>query len=228
MKKCPKCRAQHFDGIDLCDCGYSFSTGQVDPAQRAPNRTKSDTHRGWIIAGGTLVLMMIAGSFMGKMVGTQAASTANQLDSIGSTTVAALSAPAHDSGTQTYVVREGAAGYSNGDLDALVLQRLESMLVDGAVEKAKAHVRSQGYEPGEVTRDMYKSSSRLMELGGQKFGVVDMSAEGLNTKTILAIRDSEFVRVNCIRKDNEEIPLTYGPCAAQVEKTFGVTLPRAN
>lgn len=27
MKRCPHCSVQHFDGVDLCDCGYSFNKG---------------------------------------------------------------------------------------------------------------------------------------------------------------------------------------------------------
>ena len=225
MKTCPKCRSQHFDGVDLCDCGYSFATGQVNAAQHSSGRSKSTSPRGWLIAGGTFVLMMIAGSFMGKMVGTQAASTVNRLESA---RPPAPPAKAPDSEIQTFVVRQDATGYSNGDLDPLVLRRIESMLVAGAVEKARAHVRSEGYEPTDITRDMYKSNSRLTEMSGQKFGVVDISAQGINIKTVLTIRGNEFVRVNCIRKSNEAIPLTSGPCAAQVESTFGVKFPRIN
>ena len=39
MKFCPNCRVQHFDSVDLCDCGYRFSSGRVEQAESAPSKS---------------------------------------------------------------------------------------------------------------------------------------------------------------------------------------------
>lgn len=87
MKKCPKCRAQHFDGVDLCDCGYQFSTGQTAARSSKPTSVKS---KGLLAGIGVLILALIAGSYFGKMVGSEAAIR-------NATEVAPVGAPSLDS-----------------------------------------------------------------------------------------------------------------------------------
>lgn len=63
---------QHFDDVDLCDCGYRFSTGQVEKAAAIQkSRTKSKSILATI---GVLILALIAGKYFGQMVGSEAAS----------------------------------------------------------------------------------------------------------------------------------------------------------
>jgi hypothetical protein len=77
MKKCPKCRAQHFDGVDLCDCGYQFSTGETSARSSKPSNVKS---KGLFAGIGVLILALVAGSYFGKMVGSGAAAVRNATD----------------------------------------------------------------------------------------------------------------------------------------------------
>lgn len=77
MKKCPKCRAEHFDGVDLCDCGYQFSTGRTTARFSRPSNAKS---KGLVAGIGVLILALTVGSYFGKMVGSEAAVVRNATD----------------------------------------------------------------------------------------------------------------------------------------------------
>lgn len=77
MKKCPKCRAEHFDGVDLCDCGYQFSTGRTTARFSRLSNAKS---KGLVAGIGVLILALTVGSYFGKMAGSEAAAVRNATD----------------------------------------------------------------------------------------------------------------------------------------------------
>lgn len=129
--------------------------------------------------------------------------------------------------TQAVVVRQSAVGYSTTDLDLLGLQNLERLTVDEAVDRAKANLRQSGHDPAMVTRDLYASDSYLVEIGGNRFGLVKMSAGGFRMKIIMTIRSEEFIKVSCFRTDSGEVLLASGPCAEQLRQTFGIVWPAA-
>lgn len=66
MKSCPRCRVQHLDAVDLCDCGYRFSTGSLDRVNSASAKSGPVVT---ILSGLTiLVVAGIAGSFVRNIV----------------------------------------------------------------------------------------------------------------------------------------------------------------
>ncbi|MCC6757154.1 MAG: hypothetical protein IT474_04215 [Arenimonas sp.] len=68
MKRCPKCKIFSEDGVDLCDCGYRYSTNKIEtPATKANSANKNDNNEKisgiWNIHHVILAFFMASGAY---------------------------------------------------------------------------------------------------------------------------------------------------------------------
>ena len=68
MKRCPNCKVQHLDGVDRCDCGYSFIDGTT--AGFKPATPISKLKEGvWIVV--TIIIALVIGAIVKELLHTQ-------------------------------------------------------------------------------------------------------------------------------------------------------------
>lgn len=90
-------------------------------------------------------------------------------------------------------------------------------------ERSSDFARSQGYKNARVPRPT--SGVSLVNRHGEKIGVIRLQvAEAHQMVVIVVIRDGQLTRVTCGLPGSEPIPVTFGPCADQIQKTFGWSL----
>lgn len=127
-----------------------------------------------------------------------------------------------DAEIATMSTLQSGQGYSKEDLDTEAAKRFENWLVETQIEKASAYLSQHGFK-GPHRRPEVKSSSSVVIVDGSRYVFVRTLLGGQSQAAfVIGFSGNDLVRVTCTRKSSETIPISYGPCATEIFKSFGV------
>jgi len=115
-------------------------------------------------------------------------------------------------------------GTSEADLDLAGLKRLETHLVQTTVERSRRNYARQGYDPRTFNAKV-DSSSVFTTIGAKRLAIINMRMDaGVRAVWILGYQGEKFIRVQCFRASDHDIPVFSGECGTKVKEAFGVSL----
>jgi hypothetical protein len=120
---------------------------------------------------------------------------------------------------------ENSDGVTQNDFDMQMLSAIELQTKTKVKEKMIAYLSSEGLKGSKF--DVI-ASSVYVNVQGVKLAVVKLKIESTNQVHIYGIRGAELLRVACVRKTSESIPLSYGKCGDAVKKVYGVDISKGS
>lgn len=211
MQRCPKCKVQHFDGVTKCDCGYNFSTRQLDAS---PPRQR----RGALLGFGAAGLVAVGLVFAFSQMPDNVVPTRQRADAAS----ASIEDRRPSEMPSVVVTRQQAEGHTAEEIDAARAQLLAEVVADEWLA-AIGRRFPQGGAP--IKKKDVVAVGAVTELAGSRLAVADIRAKYVRLKVITGFAGSEFVKVTCFREDGQEVRTYSGKCGKAIESAFGVTLP---
>lgn len=124
-----------------------------------------------------------------------------------------------ESKIQLVVSSQDAEGIDQSRLDLTFLKSLEVYTAERVEIKAKEYLASIGQPDAPV---LITSESTYVYAGSMKLAVIRLRDAVSRQVFIAGIVGNELKRVACIRRTDQDIPISYGPCAEKIYETFGV------
>lgn len=120
---------------------------------------------------------------------------------------------------------ESSDGVTENDFDMQMLSAIELQTKTKVKEKMIAYLSSEGFKEPKFN---VNSSSVYVNAQGMKLAVVKLRIESTNQVHIYGIRGGELLRVACVRKTKETIPISYGKCGDAIKKIYGVDISKGS
>jgi hypothetical protein len=117
---------------------------------------------------------------------------------------------------------EDAGEVTDKDLDLQMLKAIEIRTAEVFRAKMSSALKAQG-STGEPPT--FTINSHYVEIEGKKLAVVKLrNQKSINVVSVSGIKGKEYHRVLCVRSENieQDIPISYGPCAAKIAEVFAI------
>ena len=123
------------------------------------------------------------------------------------------------SGTEIHAVvsTQSSQGVTEQDFSIEFLQALEKWLVEGIEKKLAAAIDS-----GKTSAYITDVGSVYTDMKGKKLAVIRIRSDIDATVSVIGIRGDELIRVTCVRRTTEQIPITSGACYLEISEAFSV------
>ena len=122
------------------------------------------------------------------------------------------------------ITSQGTDGVTTSDLDQNALKNIEAWIVQTTLRKAKNYYSDLGNDSANLQPKVVANSVYL-NVDHKKLAIIKINIDNLvRSVTILGIEGEELLRVGCIRKGNQDIPLFSGECSAKIQEAFGVSI----
>lgn len=130
-----------------------------------------------------------------------------------------------DASVVALVVKKDSKNVTKDQFDQDFLENLKRWMADQIVTKAKKHFIESGNNPNDFHEDI-DSDAVYVKIQDKKLAIVRLTFnKQMRVAWIVGIEPPELVRVICIRRRNEEIPIFHGNCGSKVLEAFNITMP---
>jgi len=120
---------------------------------------------------------------------------------------------------------EDAEGVTQKDFDIPLLKYFENKTVTKLKEKINLSLKNDGLikstieiEPSSVYINIQNTKLAVIKIKVIVNGYVSYQIH------IFGIKGNTLMRVACVRQSDEQIPISYGKCNEQINKTYGIDL----
>jgi ankyrin repeat protein len=130
----------------------------------------------------------------------------------------------HDAPVIAIVTLQDPQGATEAEMDLDALKKIENYMLETTLKSARENYLKSG---GNASKFDLKpeTSAVYMLVGGKKLAVVKLSvSDAFRSVWIVGFRGENLVRVACLRKSSESIPLFTGACGQKVSEGFGITV----
>ncbi|CAN5588929.1 hypothetical protein BH09GEM1_BH09GEM1_48160 [soil metagenome] len=181
---------------------------------------KNWTTKKWL----SFILLFVAVSFVAKQCGRIAAEHQNTRDARNGQGNSNSFQPVPISGEQNIVAlvaRQPSEGVTEDQMDTAFIERFGQWVAERIYANAVKHQRAEG---GTAVEPMTPESV-IVESAGKRFGVVRLRSQGATLiATIVGIDGTDIVRVTCVSKTIQDVPIGYGACGEKIKETFGTAI----
>ena len=119
------------------------------------------------------------------------------------------------------VTRQSGEGMTQDQIDIAAVDNIGQWLT----ERMQAHANAYQEANGGAALEPMTPESTILEVGGKRLGVVRFRYdEATPAVVVVGIVGDEFVRVTCLSRTLNDVPLSYGPCDETIRETFGTSI----
>jgi hypothetical protein len=122
------------------------------------------------------------------------------------------------------VTREGTNGITENHLqDLKFVKLLEKVLIEKAQQRIQQVYSSQG-GAGKINVK-YQSESWSVNTHNKNFALTRIDMGGFFQGTIITgIKNDTLIKISCLKKGAQLVPMSYGPCADKTKEIFGFSI----